>query len=606
MITVEDFNNILKEFGGCNIYHCINTGLIDMDSDYSGVLYDFAELSKTYSNNNYTFTFKIVNNAWTGGYWITNSNGEWLDVNGSYNNANKTITVITTEPNIKLHLYISNIATSFKFEKLHWIVITPTQIKKVYESTNTRIKTFEALVQVLNPNYNILSKTIKLYSSDNSSQSIANITGTSIENVYLVTPSFIPYTSIWVLFDGSIQNSKNNLIYFERTIENSPIIFKLNKTSLTLGKINHINFIKSIIERGVDSGVVYFENNEIPFNFGEGFDLDLINYTKNSADFEIKLNPKNNFFGWNYNFKLDCQYLEVKNVNELISECEIGGVNVVDLGSDLFLSDNLLVKHYIIIKGEEHSINLNGNSIILSDGVKVTFDNINFVNGDTTIVQSKNTDLTLNNCTFTNCQSTKYDNLGSCIYCDIDANSLEIVDEFKTILNNCIFIDNHNCILHGGQLIVNNCKLHNTDTEYLEEFNSAFLYQMDGNANIYNSIFDIDYTSDNLCSNHLSVGFAQCIVRCGLSAYINGVNATTLSNNNSLPFFKYPYNNQSHIFCKYYYPQIDACVFTSPTFTNEDKSICYCVTDKDFVFKENVQITRAELESENNVRKIEW
>ena len=42
MITVEDFNSVFKEYGSSSIFHCIDTSLISIDSDFSDVTYDFS------------------------------------------------------------------------------------------------------------------------------------------------------------------------------------------------------------------------------------------------------------------------------------------------------------------------------------------------------------------------------------------------------------------------------------------------------------------------------------------------------------------------------------------------------------------------------------
>ena len=130
-------------------------------------------------------------------------------------------------------------------------------------------------------------------------------------------------------------------------------------------------------------------------------------------------------------------------------------------------------------------------------------------------------------------------------------------------------------------------------------------YQTDGTANITNSIFDIDYDTDNLCSNQIDIGYAQALLKIGETAIINGANINDLSRDDNLPFHNI-YKNQSHVFTKYYYPAIESCVYTSPVLGREDSNVCYCVSNLNWIFKQNTQVTRAEAGTENRIRKIIW
>jgi hypothetical protein len=139
----------------------------------------------------------------------------------------------------------------------------------------------------------------------------------------------------------------------------------------------------------------------------------------------------------------------------------------------------------------------------------------------------------------------------------------------------------------------------------VDKDNPAFLYQTDGDAEITNSIFDIDYQDNTLCENQINIGFAQALIRCGLTATINTATHESLQEDNKLPFFE-NYRNQSHVFAKYYYPQIETCVFTSPVENKETESICYCVTGTDWVYKTNAVVTRADWQNENTINNIDW
>ncbi|MBR1610732.1 MAG: hypothetical protein IJ672_04475, partial [Methanobrevibacter sp.] len=231
-------------------------------------------------------------------------------------------------------------------------------------------------------------------------------------------------------------------------------------------------------------------------------------------------------------------------------------------------------------------------------------ENINVLNGNPVILQRKDSKVDLISCSFTGASNTGYNNLGSVISCDIDIDSLNIPNDFITNITECNFINNHNCIMHGGTLNILNSKYHNTDMSYIDINNPAFLYQVDGDAIITESIFDMDYTGRNYETRNIM--YAQALFMCGVDATVNNANHTNLSQDNTVNWCNAPYNNQSHIFCKYYYPQIEECVFSSPEPGFENKCLSYAVSGMDWIFKEHVQITRESLGKENTVRKIGW
>ena len=303
---------------------------------------------------------------------------------------------------------------------------------------------------------------------------------------------------------------------------------------------------------------------------------------------------------------LQADYDTISTFNDLKTACQTNGVKLIKLGADITCTSDIPIKHSIKILGNDKILDLNEHSIILDEDVMFNAEKLTFHNGDTAIVQAKNTTLELTGCVFTNCVSTNHNNLGSCIYCDIDIESLEVENDFITLLTECGFSNNHSAIFHGGGLTIKNCTFHNNDLTYADENNPGFIYPTDGTLNITGSIFDIDYTANTLCSGEKNMGFAQCILMAGENAIINNSTHEQLSTNDALSFFGEGYNNRSHVFAKYYYPQVSTCVYTSPVINREDKSMCWCVSGIDYVFWTNVQITRASWNTQNETRKITW
>ena len=56
---------------------------------------------------------------------------------------------------------------------------------------------------------------------------------------------------------------------------------------------------------------------------------------------------------------------------------------------------------------------------------------------------------------------------------------------------------------------------------------------------------------------------------------------------------------------KYYSSQVRSCLVTSPDLGYEDKSCCHTISNVDYVFKNNTQLTNANWHSENTLNKID-
>lgn len=181
----------------------------------------------------------------------------------------------------------------------------------------------------------------------------------------------------------------------------------------------------------------------------------------------------------------------------------------------------------------------------------------------------------LTDCTFTNCTG-----LGSVIDCQLDIESLKVENDFTTNITGCTFTNNDMCILHGGELNIENCtitgKIGNPSYPY-------FLYQTDGNATILQSNF-------NLSSNtqiSTDIEFNSCIFICGETATINGYDHSQLQNNN-ITSFTTTQRNSSTINVTYYYPTISDYITLQ-----SDNGYCHSVSDIDFIFKSNVKVSRS-------------
>jgi hypothetical protein len=318
------------------------------------------------------------------------------------------------------------------------------------------------------------------------------------------------------------------------------------------------------------------------------FNLDLTDKTE-TGKIRFKLNVEANevLNSTSTDVALNSQYQTVNTFDALLSALSVS--DVIRLGANLTATANIPINRSVKIIGNDKTIDLDSHRFVLVEDVQLTIENTRLDNGDTTIIQAKNTKVELNGVTFNNCTSSNYNGLGSCIFCDVDVDSLNNTDDYITTLNNCTFTNNSNCILHSGELTIIGCTLNNDDTTNINTNNAAFVYQTDGTCLIQQSVFNIDY---DYSSAEANIGYAQCIVMCGETANINGATHTDLQGDNTLPFFDVPFNNRADTYAKYYYPQITDNVESITLI--DDKGCCHSVSNRDWVYKNNIKVQRSD------------
>ena len=557
MITVEDINSVMSKYGVYHSFHEIDTSKISTD-EYENVKYDFCTCQHTISGSNHTFSFEIKNSNWNGGYYFKKANGTYIDSDGSYNSSTGVLSFTTTESSVILVLYCLNIDTSFTVSRL-WLI--PVE-------SNVFIVDYEDLGEYAY----IKFKNLK----------------TNVESQVRFTLS-------------SGFNSTIKVLVLVRKM-NFELV--LNNTNLIMGKVNHVTFNNpNSIE--ADCIATYLDKTST-FNLTDnGFDIDLTDYDSNkSININIQILEDEIVLAKSLDYKLPVSYVQVDNYSDMVSQIQ-SGASIVELINDITFLDNVAVPHDLLVIGNDHNLDMGMYGFNVAANCTFKMNNVNATGGNPVVLQAKNSKVDLEGCSFLNAQNTRYNNLGSVISCDIDIDSLEVLDDFITNLTSCLFVNNHNCILHGGSLTVSDCMYHNTDMDYVDINNAAFLYQVDGNADIVNSVFDIDYGEDDTFDEE-NIMYGQALFMCGETAIINNADYINLSSDNNVNWSNAPYNNRSHIYCKYYYPQIEEIVYSSPILDKEDKAICYCVSGKDWIFKENVQVTRESWESQNTNRKIIW
>lgn len=573
LFTLEDSNNTLFGFGSSSVYHALDTSNIGTE-EFADVKIDFAIVNHSISSNTHTFTFQIFNVGWSGGYYILDKNGGYVnsDANVSYNSATNTITYTTSDDHVTLVLYCTSFRGTFSFTRL---------TKKAIDLTDSIIALNDSKV-----------KTIKYLNLADNTEGTATYTQSEGVNQYL--------GFVWLCFYKKTD--------FQFNCTQNLIVGKVNKVYLgTLsdylpnGGLSGNAVLKMTVKSKSNSYDVSYDSVKNDYYFN----VDLTGVASlNRIRFSLYVHESTYISESVTEFVLDTGYQEVSNFTQLLNAIESDNISMVQLENDITFVSDVTVSKDIYIYGNSNTLLLNGHGLVISENVTFKSDNIAFAKGDTAILQKENSIVELDNAIFAFNSSTKYNNLGSCIFCEVDFDNLDIITDFKTRLTNVTFYNNHSCLLHGGELAVDNCIFLNNNTDYIDANNVAFLYQVDGNASITNSAFDINYDTEKLCADESNIGFAQALLKIGLTAVVNGQTHKDYVVNNNLNFFIKSYNNHSHVFCKYYYPQIEACVFTSPAVNRDSDSICYCASETNWVYKQNVQISRATWGSENRKNNL--
>ena len=611
-ITLEDINSTFLKYGHINSFYKCDTSQINKTGLYNDIIYDFIKVSRTSTG----FTFKIENNLWTGAYYFLDSNGEYINANASYNNG--VITLNTNEANVTLVLYLTSLYNTFQFTRIQW---RPVQLKQYNYNPSNNNPIHEEIIDFTgnistgdtftanNITDNQHTETLKIIEEDN--------------KLYLTTNSTVDSIGIFKL---------DNTFYYSRFIESKTIQITPNVENLILGKINKIYFnfeSTSILQSSTIKGTVTYNGITTDLQQDSGgyyINIDLTNiYDIDHLTITLNIHQNNLIAEANYRFRFNCKYPSITTGQQLIQYLADDNVGYIQIDNNITLSatiGGIHITRNVTILGNPNLeippvITMNG-YFNVDENVNVTFKGLKFIAGNNStgncFLQEINSTLNLTDCRFEHFIASNTDLLGSIVYCKTDFDNINIEDDFHTYIRGCFFKNNSNCILHGGQLLVEDCKFQHNDLNYVtgnltdwKNINSAFLYQSDGDAVIRNSIFDIDYGDDTrLCDNQINMGHAQSLLTCGTNATINDASHAELNEDNRLPFTNAPYNNQSHIYANYYYTDINTCVVISPEHGREDKSICYCRSGDEYIYKQGAQLTRKEWDTDNKNRRIIW
>lgn len=619
-ITLEDINSTFLKYGHVNSFYECDTSNINQNGLYTDIIYDFLKVTRTSTG----FEFQIENNLWGGGYYLLDSDGEYFipeDATCTWTDNTPTITVTTSEPNITLVLYLNSMYDEFYFGVLKWKPVKLEQYNYTPATSNPIHEEILDLRGLLSPGDTFTANNI----TDNQHTETLKVIEED-DKLYLTTDSTVNSTGIFKFQTGN----SNAYLFYSRFMESKIIEITPTVESIILGKVNKVYFnFESTSTLPNIKGTITYNGRTVELEHdsnGYYTSIDLTNnYNIDHLTITLNIHQNNLIAEASYRFRFDCKYPSITTGQQLIQYIADDNVGYIQIDNNITLPaivGGVHITRDITIIGNPDSevppvITMNG-YFNVDENVNVTFKKLKFIAGNNSMgncfIQEINSTLNLTDCRFEHFLASNTDLLGSIVYCKTDFDNISIEDDFHTYITGCFFKNNSNCILHGGQLFVEDCKFLHNDLNYVtgnltdwKNINSAFLYQVDGDAAIRNSIFDIDYGEDTgLCDNQINISRAQSLITCGLNATINGAGYEQLSEDNSLPFFNAPYNNRAHIYVQYYYSDINACVVISPEIGREDKSLCYCRSGEEYIYKQGAKLTRKEWDTDNTNHKIIW
>lgn len=610
LLTVEDYNSAVYNFNEPFI-HMVDLSLIPAHN--VAYNYDFVEI--TIRTN--TINLTVCNRVFTGNIYLFDNDGALI---GDATGLQSTVTYNSEEDRVytfeipssnvaKIGLLMSNFTEQASVVTSGNLLAYKVSLENnVFFMLNER--TYSFIIEKASDRSNLRTNDFVLQMDDVLGNSIfltnpiiTNLETDKVKADFTYTPDEILKEKMVLSITDNVAITTNEFFFKQVDMRKSNYI-KFEPATLLNGRENEVNIIPLY---PVEEMVLSYLDNEVEVSDiaeqGQSVIIDLTSkedLKKLKLKAHIKMSDTNNDETKTYNIMTDYPIIT-------------GGANIYPDGvvskilkmeNDISFNQKQTITEDIIIYGNDCTIDFDGYNILVKENVKVKIYDANFINADCCFVQEKNSRLELYNCSFTDCTSNNHNGLGSCIHCLVDIDNLNESEDFETIIKDTSFNNCTGAILSGGLLTVEGCTYVLNDAETINPNSPLFLYQTDGKAIIRKNIFDVNVDSDYLCNNQINAKIGQCLFVIGEEAILNNATNEDVQKNEGLAFFDAPYYNQSHIFIKYYYPSINDCVYVSPVLNRETKSLCYAVSGIDWIFKYNVQITRAIWESENRINPL--
>ena len=551
-LTVEDVNSILLNHSYYPFWYPvkIDTG---SDVDFTGLTFDFCGVQRTKwpGGNGYTIGVWPMNDLATGHCFAVDGNGNGLSVSYSMQYG---IYVNSPTPDVTFYFLISNVqyrtgqSTAFEdrfsTDNVYVEEISPIVFFDGNDTDNFKIK-----LKYANGNpgayYGIRVNGVS-YTSN--AQGVVNcqMDLSSVDELEISCGDFDDFH--YPIF----KCSEDLIVILDDTVD------------LIVGKVNNVPFRSNYNTGDVTVKCKY------PVTVDWDNKLFKIDLTDKYDELNVKLQTVSDDLVTDYVFNCNYDYIESSaEFYTAIANKE----EVLRLGTDITLNANVNITHDCLIIGNSNTLNFAGYHIMIKGIVKLN--DLELTGTSWGIKQLTNSKLTVSDCEVTGFGGSS---LGNFIRCDINLNNLENPTDFITEIDNTSFNLNGHAILHGGELTIDNCSLTGDGSEDY----GYFVYQTDGSCLIRNSTFDIH--SETISHD---VKFLPCLVMCGENAMINGASHSDLQGKDTLPFFDLPFNNRATIDLTYKYDAIDDYISLS------GDGCCHGVSGVDFVFKNNVLITRS-------------
>lgn len=547
--TVEDVNGAMFDNQGFWWYE-LDTALIDPTgiAEYENIKIDFCTITKKtdelYTGDyNYTVTVNATN--FTGGFKFLSKNGE--SISGIAGCDENVVTGVFGKSNapLKILLYMGVEEISSEWGLMSYYIVNPTldlNLKELNQSKTITIKEW-------GPGYRY---------------SVSQILAKGYNEIYYKN------LSCGFVFVNLLKTD------FQFSCTQQLIVGGVNTVSLGTDTDYKLN--GAFVGEYTTKLSVQYGDKTLPVVWNSAlndytFDLDLTDVqSEGKIRFKVIVETNDVLNHSETDVALDCKFETIDTLAKLTNLFRIGGTG--RLGSDLTLTNDLIVSKSVNLIGNDCSIDMASHKLVIPSDLTFKADNISFTNGFNSIQQQTGSNVELTDCTFTDCTG-----FGSIIDCQIDITSLNDEDDFRTILTRCNISNSDMMILHGGHLEINECvitgKVGNKNYPYC-------LYQADGNASItrteFSLIDDTVYDYDLL--------FNPCIFTVGETATINGLGHNDLQRNNVTALLG-DVRNTSIVDLTYHYNLIEDTINLKAT-----NGFCHNVSGEDFVFKTNIQLTR--------------
>ena len=572
-LTVEDVNSVLLDFKDVPFWDCVSVSLPDSD-EFSDYNFDYCTVSREYDNSDYTFTISVVNSLWNGKYYITDSDGEPI-TNVTVSSGN--LVVVTSSESIDCYFYLwgDDLEENSNPINVPYVITNVSPLKSFMGRVNPFVFGFD--LTLLDETYPIdeIGFTVTIGSQSISVDGAEHIEVSTILNNttddVIVTVTDDSFNQTWKY---KLYVTKGNVWFSsigDTGILGSKTAYRFASTQLT-GNFDEEDFnvkCKYPVEiTDIDSYL--------------NIEVDLRTKPDNKP-FDLTLDFLGNdlFLGSTHKFKLGCDYQYARSSDELLSALG-SGVNIIRLGADVELTENVVLDHNCSLVGNGYSIDLSsGHTISVGGGVEFKVSDVNFVDVSKFVVQETGSTVELTGCSFTGDSDSSYKGIGKIVRCNSGVDSLTVSDDFETTVTGCSFSDIGNCFLNGGVLSVTGCSFSLSDVSSLDFSYPYFLYQTDGSATLSRNTFEISYQYNG------EVVYGDCLFVVGKNAFVNNRGYNEWLNTRSTGLIDE--SNHSSVDIQYYYSSLEKCIQLTG-----DNGYCYGVSGVDFVFRVGVDVSEVE------------